>query len=63
LPLSGQKRVGIMMSAKQLNVPMLAKIAETNVATIAIAPAITLGTAGSNAVKTMVVAGKAEKDV
>jgi len=52
-----------MMSAKQLNVPMLAKIAETNVATIAIAPAITLGTAGSSAVKTMVVAGKAEKDV
>lgn len=63
MPSSGQKRVDITMSDKLLSAPMLARIAETNVATIVIAPVITLVTAGSSAVEMMVVAKKAEEDV
>jgi hypothetical protein len=63
LPLSGQKRVDITMSDKLLSDPMLARTVEMNVATIVIAPVITLVTAGSSAVEMTVVAKKAEEDV
>lgn len=51
MPSSGQKRVGITMSARQLSAPTLARTVETSVATIAIAPVTTRGTAGSSVVK------------